>query len=418
MTTMPPESSAAATVLPITITATTCDYVDSVAQCLTEDRYSSSNPMRMFTHNESALDALAALAAASTAVSQCPDDDGPASHQQQQYPPSQQITPHQDLTLDDNDTESMPPPPSRSPMTILAASAESIVASSGPSALPTQTYATYHHDYPAPPSTTSSYIGGGRLRSASNPEGMEKWDLYAHRNDRQHFVLPSSILEEELASTRRVLGEIVDESGEYGSNNSENTTWGVSHGFTLNSQDAIDTSSSAAASSNRKSKGGVLQHYATSDAVRKTKRSSRLGTSPDSVSGLDDAVKSSTKNSSSSTDKSGSSGNSKSARGKSTRSPSPSDIILKSPPSDEDDEANLEPEELLRRARARLLEDLSEGSDGNNGSNSGGSNAENKASALILPHSLTKYKEVRFVCCNSCAFFVPIIVLEDVFLNI
>lgn len=404
---MPPESSAAATVLPITITATTtCDYVDSVAQCLAEedDAYSSSNPMRMFTHNESALDALAALAAASTAVSQCPDEL-PASHQQhQQHQSSQQITPHQDLTLENNDANSMPPPPSRSPMAILAASAESIGAGSEPSAPSTQTYATYHHDYTSPPSTTSSYIGGGRLRSASNPEGMEKWDLYAHRNDRQHFVLPSSILEEELASTRRVLGEIVDETGEYGSSNSVESTWGISHGFTLNSQDAIDTSSSAAetaTSAKGKSKGGFLQHYATSDAVRKSKRSSRLGTSPDSVSGLVDTVKSTTKNSSSSSsDKSSSSGSSKSSRKKATRSPSPSDIILKSPPSDEDDEANLEPEELLRRARARLLEDLSEGTDGNNGSNGGGLNAENKASALILPHSLTKYKEVRlyFAC--------------------
>jgi hypothetical protein len=40
----------------------------------------------------------------------------------------------------------------------------------------------------------------GRMRSASNPEGMEKWDsLYQNRSSsRMHFLLPSTILEEEL----------------------------------------------------------------------------------------------------------------------------------------------------------------------------------------------------------------------------
>jgi hypothetical protein len=55
----------------------------------------------------------------------------------------------------------------------------------------------------------------------------------------------------------------------------------------------------------------------------------------------------------------------------------------------------LEPEELLRRARSRLLEDLSEG--GAHGNGSGGSNGDGRGGGggvLILPHSLTKYKEV------------------------
>ncbi len=334
--------------------------------------------MRMIAHNESALDALAALAAAST-VSQCPDE--PASH----YQPSQHITPHQDSIPDDDEAESMPPPPPRSPAIMLAASTESIDASTDyVSSAPvgqTLTYSTtYHREaYPSPPSITSSYIGGGRLRSASNPEGMEKWDLYSHRNDRQHFVLPSSILEEELASTRRVLGEIVDEEfGEYVSSNSDEAAWDVSQEFPLNSQEPLES---------------FHEHYSTSD-MRKSKRTSRLDISPDSVLGLDDTAKS---NKNSSLERS----NSK-PRKKSTRSPSPSDIIINSPPSDEDDEANLEPQELLRRARARLLEDLSEGCDGI-GSN-GGLNADNKASALILPHSLTKYKEVRLLSCRSFAY--------------
>lgn len=36
-----------------------------------------------------------------------------------------------------------------------------------------------------------------RPRSASNPEGMEKWDSFS--SNRSHFILPSAILEEELA---------------------------------------------------------------------------------------------------------------------------------------------------------------------------------------------------------------------------
>ncbi len=388
---MPPESSSAV-VLHATSTpaaANTCDYGDRAIFHTEVEGYSSSNKMRIISHNESALDALAALAAASTAVSQCPDE--PASH----YPP-QHITTHQDSTPDDHEANSMPPPPSRSPAILLATSTESIDASHDyKSSAPvgqTFTYSTTYdrEDYPSPPSITSSYIGGGRLRSASNPEGMEKWDLYSHRNDRQHFVLPSSILEEELASTRRVLGEIVDEeSGEYVSSNSDEAAWGMSQDFTPNTQEALESASSSAMGI---VKGGFHEHYSTSD-MRKSKRMSRLGTSPDSVLGLDETAKS---NKNSSMERS----NSK-PRKKSTRSPSPSDIIINSPPSDEDDEANLEPEELLRRARARLLEDLSEGCD-YVGSNSG-LNADNKASALILPHSLTKYKEVSLLSCRLCA---------------
>jgi hypothetical protein len=42
----------------------------------------------------------------------------------------------------------------------------------------------------------------GRLRSISNPEGMEKWDsIYSRR----HFFLPASILEEELAEANEAV---------------------------------------------------------------------------------------------------------------------------------------------------------------------------------------------------------------------
>ena len=47
-----------------------------------------------------------------------------------------------------------------------------------------------------------SHMRLGRLRSVSNPEGMEKWDsLY----NRRHFVLPASILEEELAEANEAV---------------------------------------------------------------------------------------------------------------------------------------------------------------------------------------------------------------------
>lgn len=229
------------------------------------------------------------------------------------------------------------------------------------------------------------HTGLGRLRSASNPEGMEKWDLYS-RNDRQHFVLPSSILEEELASTRRVLGEVADENGEYDSNNGGGGR--MTHGFNLHSLQQESMPETGAAN-------GFQQHW-----VRRSKRTiSRLGTSPDSVSsdlGEDDnpptpkpTKSNSNKNNSATKSKK------KSARSSSSQPP---EIISKSPPPHEEDdfdESTLEPEELLRRARSRLLEDLSEGSGGNGAS--GGLNSD-KGSVLILPHSLSKYKEVSSFC--------------------
>ena len=50
---------------------------------------------------------------------------------------------------------------------------------------------------------------------------------------------------------------------------------------------------------------------------------------------------------------------------------------------EEVDESTLTPDELLRRARSRLLEDLSEGT------------VNGEKGVLTLPHALSKYKEVR-----------------------
>lgn len=129
----------------------------------------------------------------------------------------------------------------------------------------------------------------GRRRSASNPEGMDKWDsLCRDQSSRHHFVLPASILEEELAQATAAIRERAERK---------------------NSEDYYDVS-------------------------------------PDSVTDAEREIR--------------------------------------AEKSDKDD-SNLTPDELLRRARSRLLEDLSEGM------------MNGEKGDLVLPHSLAKYKEVRFI---------------------
>jgi len=141
-----------------------------------------------------------------------------------------------------------------------------------------------------------------RPRSVSNPEGMEKWDsLNPRRNDRLHFVLPSSILEEELAEANAAAERQKEKSGK---------------------------------KLPIKKRGG---------------KSDLFGTSPNSVtSPIMDSIKEEEDE----------------------------------PTIPEIDEADMTPEDLLRRARSRLLEDLSEGS------------LNGEKGVLTLPHSLSKYKEV------------------------
>ena len=239
------------------------------------------------------------------------------------------------------------------------------------------------------------------MRSVSNPEGMEKWDSYSRRNDRLHFVLPSSILEEELASTRRVLGEAVDGGDDDGMDGGEEYNE-ESIGYALKTQP--------------KQAGFQQLLSATSaiapgEGIRRSKRAiAKLGTSPDSVSsdlsGKDihpTPAKSSTK-ATNSTSKTSKSSRKKSCANKPTSRPrsssTSSDIVSAQSSGDDEelDESSLEPEELLRRARTRLLEDLSEGggSGGGNGNGSNGGLNGEKGSVLILPHSLSKYKEVSF----------------------
>jgi hypothetical protein len=58
------------------------------------------------------------------------------------------------------------------------------------------------------------------------------------------------------------------------------------------------------------------------------------------------------------------------------------DMIEDKSEEEEVDEADLTPDELLRRARSRLLEDMSE------------VNMNGEKGILMLPHALDKYKEV------------------------
>jgi hypothetical protein len=193
------------------------------------------------------LDALAALAS----TEQAKFDTNPASQEQQQ----QQYYSHGFLysSSDDDDSEAMPPPPPR-----------------------------------------------GRRRSASNPEAMEKWgSLYSRNHYRSHFVLPASILEEELAEASAAILKRAERS-----NSDADYSYDVSP-------------------------DSVLDHDADSLAE-------------DDDGDGDEQEK-----------------------------------------EEEEDLSNMTPDELLRRARSRLLEDLSEGT------------MNGEKGELALPHALAKYKQVR-----------------------
>jgi len=157
----------------------------------------------------------------------------------------------------------------------------------------------------------------GRMRSVSNPEGMEKWGSCAKSSSsRRHFVLPSSILEEELASANDACKAHAEQMARHsptnddtGSDLSENSGLTI---FSVNTRKC-------------------------------TNAHSLYGTSPDSVT-------------------------------------SPIEDKVQEEESEEVD-SNLDPEELLRRARNKLFDDLS---------------AEQglEKGVMPLPHSLDKYQEV------------------------
>lgn len=143
----------------------------------------------------------------------------------------------------------------------------------------------------------------GRRRSASNPEGMEKWDSLrqnTRQDGRRHFVLPASILEVELAEA-----------------------------------------SAAVKSHSRKLPLCIPEDEELLEPSNGSSRKYKTSKNKDEGSEVEEGE-------------------------------------------EEIDEANMTPQELLRRARSRLLEDLSEGS------------VNGEKGVLSLPHSLGKYKQVGY----------------------
>lgn len=257
----------------------------------------------------------------------------------------------------------------------------------------------------------------GRARSASNPEGMEKWDSYSyfrnHNNSRRHFILPTTILEEELAEVNETCKQkqIIEDDRNYESYFSNSRLVPMAkRGMTVFSIQGSSSSDRQSQNPNQQKRGDndIDQVY---------------GTSPTSVISVNDHGHDMTTNSTSSlskttlnTNKSLSDSTSLSLAGRKNntkrnkkKSSSPSVLdnkdsgkeldssnhtidsdILKS--NDEnvqqvEDESLLEPEELLRRARNRLLEDLN-----------CSENCGVEKGILPLPHSLEKYKEVSIEC--------------------
>ncbi|KAK1747878.1 CCT domain-containing protein [Skeletonema marinoi] len=308
------------------------------------------------------------------------------------------ITPHQ--TSSDDDSEAMPPPPPRIPTTVPPLQPQPYPTSVDSDGF-TSILAFHNDDTTSLFSSSPHYHNqnkrvGGRIRSASNPEGMEKWDSYTRRNDRMHFVLPSSILEEELASTKRILEEKRME---------EDYVKGY-----IKKGDVFSTSPFGAVAEFSPDHHHVNVHpnvdavtatTTTATASRRSRRQHKpkniFGTSPDSVTSDLTAPpvstsKSKKKNQSSSTATSSSSSSSSSSKCHINEE----NLTLNIGDEEEEDidESLLEPEELLRRARSRLLEDLSEGSEDGVNSGAGGGGLNGEKGVLTLPHSLGKYKEV------------------------
>jgi hypothetical protein len=182
----------------------------------------------------------------------------------------------------------------------------------------------------------------GRMRSASNPEGMEKWDsLYQNRSSsRMHFLLPSTILEEELQNANDAC-----EAHEKLMLESETTT--TRYGFT----DFSLTS---------------RPEYNQGDEKY-------IGTSPHAVDDFPVVVKKSSQR------KGKKSWKKLQQEEEGGEENDEDDEVTEE--SSEEDEANLNPAELLQRARNRLFEDLSLESGLEKGD-------------FVFPHLFEKYKEI------------------------
>lgn len=217
-----------------------------------------------------------------------------------------------------------------------------------------------------------------RKRSASNPEGMEKWDSYrADPNNRMHFVLPSTILEEELESANFACKEHERKVQlELGQENSHQ--FGLGHSMDTNMNTNVNIHHR-----NHKMSRPILRTAMTDFSIIAQpdvdKSNELYGTSPRTIIMSMPPVKSKGKALSSSS--------ASSKRGpKKSKPPQQQEQAPKVESDLEEeeviDESKLEPEELLRRARSKLFEDLS---------------AENgglEKGVMAFPHSLEKYKEI------------------------
>jgi len=217
-----------------------------------------------------------------------------------------------------------------SPRTSAALDTLAILASTAQKELSSSTIAMDDSSIMPPPPPRIK----GRMRSASNPEGMEKWDSYSYfRNgnlsssslsspsswsSRRHFVLPTSILEEELAEANETCKIFAE-------------------------QKQLESSSQLAPSVKR----GMTVFGINQLSPERKKRGKKKLTKQHKDDSNDNS-------------------------------------------NDEEswepleDESNLDPEELLRRARNRLFEDLA-----------CSDNCGLEKGVIPLPHSLEKYKEVR-----------------------
>lgn len=177
----------------------------------------------------------------------------------------------------------------------------------------------------------------GRMRSASNPEGMEKWDSLSHgssNSSRIHFLLPSAILEEELQSANDACAAHEKRMLETGLK--MGTIWGLSNPKIGNT----DFSLTAQPDSSPNAAVDFPMVIKSNHIGKKKPRKFFSKTIPEEDEGNITAEESS-----------------------------------------EEDEANLEPSELLQRARNKLFEDLSLEPGLEKGD-------------FIFPHLFDKYKEI------------------------
>ena len=350
-----------------------------------------------------ALGALAALADVSSLRSSLPITGAPEDEDQKPAI----ISGGTNSPSFPSDEDEMPPPPPRTKKAVTLLEPMHPSTSAPLENAPRFTFlsGSETHGFHSQPAMGRIRLGTGggrlgRLRSASNPEGMEKWDSY-RRNDRLHFVLPSSIIEEELA-------EVSDKLRSIRSSSTSRSDGAEPIGRATTAPIAIQAHpqqpSTMACASDEASQESQL---------RRSKRAPKpkvFGTSPSSVAehlgegGVPlapalpkpPAKKSNRPRSNSKTKCVVKASNRASTGGKKKRmmavNLARAGIVPKSeesPNEDEEevDESKLEPEELLRRARARLLEDM--------GSSIADSQSDRPGDEITLPHSLAKYKEVR-----------------------